>query len=69
MGYDTWLEKPYQEAAEKSDRFEKWCEDNDVHPDDSDAQSLFDEAEEESEASAEEVRAEYRMELRSQWDS
>ncbi|CAB4176654.1 hypothetical protein UFOVP978_50 [uncultured Caudovirales phage] len=58
MSYDAWLEKPFQQAQDQSDRFEKWCEDNDQLIDDPDSVDLFVAAEEELEEGAEESRTE-----------
>lgn len=43
-GYDQWLERPYQDMIEESDRYFDWCEDNDLDPDDPASQDLFAEA-------------------------
>lgn len=32
-GYDAWLERPYVEAAEQAEAYEKYVEDNDLDPD------------------------------------
>jgi hypothetical protein len=32
--YDAWLEKPYQDRAAQEDAYVKWCEENDLDPDD-----------------------------------
>lgn len=39
--YDNWLERPYQDAMEESDRFYEWCEANDVDPDSDEAETLY----------------------------
>lgn len=39
--YDSWLERPYQDMVEESDRFMDWCEANDVDPDSPEAEDLY----------------------------
>jgi hypothetical protein len=36
-GYDAWLERPYQDMMDESDKYYAWCEENDLDPDDEDA--------------------------------
>lgn len=33
-GYDEWLEAPYVNAAREQDNYERWCEANDLDPED-----------------------------------
>lgn len=33
MNYDSWLEKPYADAAERSEEYERFCESYDLDPD------------------------------------
>lgn len=40
-GYDAWLERPYQDMMEESDRFYAWCEEAGVDPDDPEADRLY----------------------------
>ncbi len=42
--YDAWLERPYVEAAEQAERFEAWCESEDIDSDQDDAWDLYEEA-------------------------
>lgn len=39
--YDSWLERPYQDMCDESDRFLDWCGANDVDPDDPEAEDLY----------------------------
>lgn len=41
--YDSYLEAPYQAMYEESDRFQDWCDENEVDPDSPDAESLHQE--------------------------
>ena len=40
-GYDAWLERPYQDMIEESDRYYEWCEEHDMDPDDEDAVTAY----------------------------
>lgn len=40
-GYDSWLERPYQDAMEESERFTDWCEEHNIDPDDPDAETMY----------------------------
>ena len=44
MSYDTWLEAPYQEAAEGSSDFVDWCEGENIDPEEPGAQRRYDDA-------------------------
>lgn len=41
--YDAWLERPYQDMMEESDRFVDWAEENDYDLDDLDAMKIAEE--------------------------
>jgi len=36
-----WLEEPYQTAYEEEARYEKFCEDHDIDPNDLDSEAAF----------------------------
>ncbi len=57
-GYDAWLERPYQQMCEESDRFIDWCEENDVDPEDDDATALYEQAQQDAAEELAERRAE-----------
>lgn len=33
VGYDSWLEAPYQEMCREADAFCDWCDENNLDPD------------------------------------
>lgn len=39
--YDAWLERPYQDMMDESDRYYQWCEDNDMDPDNEDSVTAY----------------------------
>lgn len=39
--YDSWLERPYQDAIEQSEAFVDWCEEHNIDPDDPNAETLY----------------------------
>jgi hypothetical protein len=39
--YDAWLERPYQDMMDETENFFDWCEDNDIDPDDPEAEVLY----------------------------
>ena len=39
--YDSWLERPYQDACEAADAFIDWCEDHNIDPEHPDAETLY----------------------------
>ena len=69
MGYDAWLEEPYQQMCKEADYFMDWCEREGMDPDNP---ATFDEyeayCEEQAEIAAED-RAERRAERQEDdWD-
>jgi hypothetical protein len=61
-GYDAWLERPYQEAAERGEQYERTAELHDLDPDtdgDEIERRMAEDREAELEAKAERI-AEYR---------
>lgn len=42
-GYDAWLERPYQQMMEESERFYDWCEENEFDPDDEESENSYQE--------------------------
>lgn len=41
VNYDSWLERPFQDAQEESDRFYDWCETHNIDSDDPNAESAY----------------------------
>lgn len=41
INYDQWLERPYQNMMEESDKFVDWCDAHDWDPDDPNADEAY----------------------------
>lgn len=44
MGHQEWLERPYQDMMDESDRYYDWCEENDLDPDSPEAELAYEDA-------------------------
>lgn len=64
MDYDSWLEAPYHEAAERSDAFVSFCEAEGLDPDDAESDDAFIQHLVESSEAAAEAAAEAKAEAR-----
>lgn len=42
-GYDAWLERPYQDMMEETDRFIDWCDENELDPEDDEVEASYQE--------------------------
>ncbi len=41
MGFDEWLQEPYQRMCAEADAYTEWCELNDLDPDDSQSEDAY----------------------------
>jgi hypothetical protein len=66
VGYDAWLEAPYQRRYEEADAYHDFCESMDLDPDTDEAENEWQDHNEAMADAQAEAQAEARLEAR--WD-